>query len=381
MLYTIPDNYNEFHCIAEKCEDTCCAGWQIMIDEPALEKYKRVKGDYRKQLWRSIDWRQKSFRQKENRRCAFLKEDNLCEMYQQMGEKSLCKTCRMYPRHVEEFEGVREISLSLSCPEAARMLLSRKEPMKFLSYEKEGEEEFEEFDPFLYSALTEARKIMIDTMQNRKLPIVNRMVLCLGLAWDMEQRVNRGNVFACEEVFEKYRKQQYFSAAGRRAERMTENWRERFLFGRKLFLKMYRMELLNKDWDACMQEAEVRLFSKGKQHYQKVQEAFGEWMGTDWDVVCEHLMVYFIYTYFCGAVYDERIYVNVEMAAECVAFIWDMLAARWLKNGRILNLEDIVEVVYRFSRELEHSDENLKKFWKILEKEERQEAKSRKYNI
>ena len=44
MLYTIPDYYHEFSCIAGECEDTCCAGWQIVADEAALKKYK--KGTY-----------------------------------------------------------------------------------------------------------------------------------------------------------------------------------------------------------------------------------------------------------------------------------------------------------------------------------------------
>ena len=41
MLYTIPDYYHEFSCIAGECEDTCCAGWQIVADEAALKKYKK----------------------------------------------------------------------------------------------------------------------------------------------------------------------------------------------------------------------------------------------------------------------------------------------------------------------------------------------------
>lgn len=40
MLYTIPDYYHEFSCIAGKCEDTCCAGWQIVADEAALKNTK-----------------------------------------------------------------------------------------------------------------------------------------------------------------------------------------------------------------------------------------------------------------------------------------------------------------------------------------------------
>ena len=43
MLYTIPDYYHEFSCIAGECEDTCCAGWQIVADEAALKKYKKVR--------------------------------------------------------------------------------------------------------------------------------------------------------------------------------------------------------------------------------------------------------------------------------------------------------------------------------------------------
>ena len=38
MLYTIPDYYKEFQCIADKCEDTCCAGWQIVVDKKSLNK-------------------------------------------------------------------------------------------------------------------------------------------------------------------------------------------------------------------------------------------------------------------------------------------------------------------------------------------------------
>ena len=54
----------------------------------------------------------------------------------------------MYPRHVEEFEDVREMTLSVSCPEVARILLGKKEPVRFLTYESNKEEEYDDFDPF-----------------------------------------------------------------------------------------------------------------------------------------------------------------------------------------------------------------------------------------
>ena len=42
MQITRPDYYKEFTCIADVCPDTCCAGWQIVIDEKSLKKYRRV---------------------------------------------------------------------------------------------------------------------------------------------------------------------------------------------------------------------------------------------------------------------------------------------------------------------------------------------------
>lgn len=43
MLYTRPDYYKEFTCTAEQCEDTCCAGWQIVIDSASMKKYRGKK--------------------------------------------------------------------------------------------------------------------------------------------------------------------------------------------------------------------------------------------------------------------------------------------------------------------------------------------------
>ena len=110
MLYTYPHYYKKFQCIASDCEDTCCAGWAITIDPKSLEKYRHAKGGMKARLKESVDWKQKCFKQREHR-CAFLNDDNLCDLYTGMGPDSLCWTCKTYPRHIEVFDGVRELSL------------------------------------------------------------------------------------------------------------------------------------------------------------------------------------------------------------------------------------------------------------------------------
>lgn len=373
MLYTRPDYYKDFECTAAQCEDTCCAGWQIVVDSASMKKYRKEKSAYKKKLRQSIHWLQKTFKQDEEKRCAFLTDENLCDMYLNLGEKSLCRTCRQYPRHLEEFENVREASLSISCPEVAKMLLARKEKVSFQYRETEEEEEWDDFSPFLYSQLVDARDLMIELLQNRNLPIENRMVMCLGMAYDMQNRIDADELFGCGDVIEKYRKQAHFSSAGQKVDAYRKSAEKQYHFSEKMIENLYKLELLKEEWDMLLQETEVCLFGKGEEQYVKIMEEFEEWIQTmyeqDWSIQCEQLMVYFIYTYFCGAVYDERVFVNAQMAVAAVSVIWNLMAATWLKNEKQLDLEDVSSIVYRYSRELEHSDENLKRYWNLLDEE------------
>ena len=91
MRYVIPDYYKEFYCTADQCEDTCCAGWQIVIDRKSLRKYGQVKGRFRKRMFASVDFMQETFRQDKEKRCAFLNENNLCDLYSNLGKRAFAK--------------------------------------------------------------------------------------------------------------------------------------------------------------------------------------------------------------------------------------------------------------------------------------------------
>ena len=376
MLYTIPDYYHEFSCIAGECEDTCCAGWQIVADDMALKKYKKVIGPFRKRLRRSINWKEATFKQDRDKRCAFLNDENLCDMYLALGGKSLCRTCRMYPRHIEEFENVREMTLSVSCPEVARILLGKKEPVRFLTHEDSREEEYGDYDPFLYSKLVDARKVMIHILQDRSKRLDLRVGLILAIAHDLQVRIKRADIFSIDEVFEKYKTEK----AVRFVEaKLSED--EDYAFIRKMFRNQYLMERLRDDWEPHLLEAERLLYgdvfcsgseeqcAKDKARYTQNKQEFHTWLHThmpDYEIQYEQLLVYFISTYFCGAVYDGEAYVKAQMAVVSVLLIHELLMARWLKNEKLLEMEDVVDTVYRYSRELEHSDPNLNLMEKLM---------------
>lgn len=191
----------------------------------------------------------------------------------------LCDTCRNYPRHIEEFEGLREISLSLSCPEAARILLSQKEKV--------------------------------------------------------HSRMNTSDT------------------------------------SKDLFKNMWKtivpeMEVLRPGWKEFLKERLDSLYiSSGENDYIYQKSEF-DFYCPDWQIQEEQLLVYWIYTYFCGAVYDDEIFTKVKMAVVCTLFIHELDVGTYLKNEHHFNLNDQIQICYQFSRELEHSDLNLNIFQELM---------------
>lgn len=370
MLLTVPDYYKEFTCIAEHCEDTCCAGWQIVIDPKALKKYKNTKGAYRKELFKNINWISGTFRQNKEKRCAFLRDDNLCNMYINLGGDSLCRTCRLYPRHMEEFEGVREITLSISCPEVARILMNRKEPVTFETVEIEKEESYDDFDDFLYSLLVDVRESMLEILQNRTLPVDVRAGLVYGIGRDIQRKLNHKQMFDCYSVLDKYKKKSAEDFVRNKIDENSGQANKRFLFHRFMFQRICSLELLKEDWYVLCKEVEQVLYASGDAYaYKEVSSEFYEWQKEyypDWEIQKEQLLVYFIFTYLCGAVYDGEVLRKVQMAIISVDMLEEILKVRWMRNEKNLDIQDVIEIVYRYSREVEHSEKNLKQIEKLM---------------
>jgi len=70
-------------------------------------------------------------------------------------------------------------------------------------------------------------------------------------------------------------------------------------------------------------------------------------------------MMFFVYTYFCGAVYDDWIAVKIRLASFSVRWIQELVRYRWWENGEKLTMDDVIEMAWRYAREVEHSDDNL----------------------
>ena len=137
MKIIAPDYYKEFKCIAQKCKHTCCAGWEIDIDEDAYERFK---------VFPSIKMHISSEGTPHivlynDDRCPFLRSDNLCQMQIDYGEEFLCQICRDHPRFRNYWNDRIEIGLGLACEEAARIILTSDHPLKLVVIEDDGKRE------------------------------------------------------------------------------------------------------------------------------------------------------------------------------------------------------------------------------------------------
>lgn len=123
MKLYAPKYYKNFKCIADKCEHSCCIGWEIDIDERTIKKYKALKCAYASVILDSISMESTPhFTLAHHDRCPHLNEHGLCNIIINVGEDHLCDICREHPRFYN-YTKVAEVGIGMSCAEAARIIL------------------------------------------------------------------------------------------------------------------------------------------------------------------------------------------------------------------------------------------------------------------
>ena len=124
MKLYAPKYYKKFRCIADKCEHSCCIGWEIDIDGNTIEKYKTLSSGYASAILDSVSMEgTPHFKLCDGDRCPHLDERGLCRIIVNEGEEYLCDICREHPRFYN-FSTVAEVGIGMSCIEAARVILS-----------------------------------------------------------------------------------------------------------------------------------------------------------------------------------------------------------------------------------------------------------------
>lgn len=120
-----PDYYKKFKCIANLCPDSCCQGWDVVVDKESEDYYNSVQGKFGDKLREVTVTDEDGDRifTLNNKRCPFWNKDELCDIYINLGEEHLCETCKKFPRITMDYDSFTEHTLSLACPKAAKLIL------------------------------------------------------------------------------------------------------------------------------------------------------------------------------------------------------------------------------------------------------------------
>lgn len=177
MILTFPTFYRDFKCIANRCTDSCCIGWEIDIDSATYDKYRLMPEAFRKNI--AVCDGVAHFVLTQDERCPFLQKDGLCKIILEHSEDMLCDICREHPRFYEWYGEYKDAGVGLCCEEAVRLLL---ESEKALEYETVETQEISDDDTpeDICKSVFELRKSLFSIINDRSLALSERIEKCFS---------------------------------------------------------------------------------------------------------------------------------------------------------------------------------------------------------
>ena len=374
MKVRVPNYFNEFKCIASECEDTCCAGWEIVIDDETYKRYENVEGEFGEILRSKIV---KSDGENifllNNGNCSFLNKKMMCEIYINLGENHLCYTCQQFPRYTEEFLDLKEVGLSLSCPEAARIILRKAENTTFNLSEEESLTEDEDYfdegiDAEVLSEFLECRNIVFNIIERNDLDLGTKAALALEFVKEVQNKIDLGDMDEISELMEEYRDENFVNTLVKELEsyKGKESIKHKNLCE---YLNVYKsIKHINSN-DPLGLEKALKYFEGNEEFYLRKHKEFNEYYKENL-YKFKNILVYFIFRYFMKAIFDYDVSAKIKLAIISTLMIKELAVVRFIENDNEFTEEDMVEVSRIYSKDIEHSDENIENLQEIFETEE-----------
>lgn len=366
MKYHKPSFFDQFKCIGSACTDTCCAGWEIEVDETTAQEYLAEKGAFGDRLRREIGSEPgEYFFKLKNNRCPFLNKENLCDIFINLGEDRLCDICREHPRFYNWFGDYTEVGLGLCCEEAERLLFSNSKPLTFVEEVTQDEEQdYSDEDEYTDASdllddeseeceqMLEERKAIFSILQNRKKNIGARLKrLLLQLPYADEMLLLTVPILEWDDP-ESIPKLDYNAKPSTNILKSSALFLIRFFGG---------MESLDETWPSMMKELEQNIDSLID--VDKAAEFLQFMKGENRLYEYEHIAVYLVYRYYPEILFDGQIEAKILFAAASICLLFLMDLQCFQENG-VYTQHDRIELVRRFSKEIEYCPENMERFEK-----------------
>lgn len=372
MKIRVPEYFKDFKCIASKCEDTCCAGWGIVIDDVTYDRYKNVQGKFGERLRSEIvhEAGENIFVLKGNN-CPFLNKEKTCDIYINIGEENLCYTCQQYPRYTEEFGSLREIGISLSCPEAARIMLNNDKKVTFeLSENEEVVSSYNDINAQLFIELLQSRNIVMDMLQDRDIDLRKRVALALLFVDEIQEKIDESEIKEIKYVREKYSDKLFLEELLEKLEEYKDNEGIKYDNIQEYFNVFRDLKHITPNDPLGLNDA-LRYFwqaDEDEELYILKHKQFVEYY-EDKIYKFENILVYFVFRYFMKAVFDYDALAKIKTAIISYMMIRELAVVRYIENNEFTD-EDMVDIAHTYSKDIEHLEENIEALAELFETNE-----------
>ena len=347
MLIRTPPYYRDFQCLAGACPDTCCAGWEVCIDDDSLARYQAMEGPLGDRVRAALvtDADGDTCFCVENGHCSLQRPDGLCTLQYELGAQALCMVCDAHPRFTEEYGPFRETILGASCPEAARLMLTASDSLPFVEETTdEADVDCDDVDPDLLDALLPCRQRVFDLLRDRKHAVNQRMAAALAYAAAVQDELDMGEISGLDAL--------EFSTPD-----VEQNAEFRRCSAVSLLKYLSTLEILTPEWRELLKTSTETLETVDITDYHSMQADFAAYMENRAHEY-ENLSVYFIARRFLAADFDADVYGKVCFAALSL-FVLEELGALALRRDGHFTVEDQIALVWLWCKEQEHCDENL----------------------
>jgi len=214
----VPLYSKRFACIGSACEDTCCTGWIVPIDKKTFEAYgqssnPRLAERFETKIKGTPNLASdKKYAQIElspdTGECPMM-EDRLCSIQSELGEDKLSNTCFTYPRTTTVAGDLYQQTLTLSCPEAARLALLDRHALEFIQSEISiREDALGTLNPrfgFSMEQTNEIRFFCIQLIRSESLELWQRLAVLGIFCESLTAAVNTGGQSRIPQIIESTR--------------------------------------------------------------------------------------------------------------------------------------------------------------------------------
>lgn len=390
----VPQYMQQFSCIGSDCEDSCCIGWKVTVDEDTYKKYKKSRDLELKPLFKNKVTRQRSnpcsssyakIKMEDGRRCSFLSEENLCRVQLKLGEEYLSNTCTVYPRAINSINGVIEKSATTSCPEVARLALLNPNGIDFAEIEeptstpgsivKQLKTDGPKMDNNPQKYFWELRIFSIQVIQDRSYTLAERLII-LGMFYqNVQKQIDQGDVHGIPNVIANFNNWMSNQGMKESLHKIPAQLAIQMALCKELVDYRYNQSISSQRYADCLKEmlkgieyTEEATIEEVTEHYKKAYEEFYEPFMTEHEYILENYLVNYVFKNLFPlgqkTLFDD--YVMLVIHYSMIKL--HLIGMAGFHKGLTTDL--VIKLIQSFGKTVEHSTTYLKNIFNLLKANE-----------